>query len=119
MAAVRDQQAWLFAVDEAHRISEWGHDFLPASLGLRRAIEQIVRPTILAPTATATPNERFAVPLRRSGLAVEQLGEDSGLSRARGSPGRNPDAAGHPSRARWRTALARPRLRLGAHSTAG
>ncbi len=44
----------LFAVDEAHCISEWGHDFRPDYLRLREAIEQLNRPQVLALTATAT-----------------------------------------------------------------
>ncbi|HYY59493.1 MAG TPA: ATP-dependent DNA helicase RecQ, partial [Pyrinomonadaceae bacterium] len=48
----------LFAVDEAHCISQWGHDFRPDYLRLREAIEQIGRPQIAALTATATPHVR-------------------------------------------------------------
>ena len=44
----------LFAVDEAHCISEWGHDFRPDYLRLRQAIEFLGRPRVLALTATAT-----------------------------------------------------------------
>ncbi len=43
----------LVVIDEAHCISQWGHDFRPAYLGLRRAIEAVGRPPVLALTATA------------------------------------------------------------------
>ncbi|MGH9942554.1 MAG: RecQ family ATP-dependent DNA helicase [Pyrinomonadaceae bacterium] len=42
-------------IDEAHCISEWGHDFRPAFLSLRGAIETLGSPLVLALTATATP----------------------------------------------------------------
>ncbi len=56
----------LVVVDEAHCISEWGHDFRPEYLRLGAAIEKLGRPTVLALTATAAP------PVRRE--IVERLG---------------------------------------------
>lgn len=56
----------LFAVDEAHCISHWGHDFRPDYLRLRSIIQEIGKPPVLALTATATPRIRLDI--------AEQLG---------------------------------------------
>jgi len=54
MEAIGKRKVGLFAVDEAHCISEWGHDFRPDYLRLPRVIERLGRPTVMACTATAT-----------------------------------------------------------------
>ena len=44
-----------YAVDEAHCISEWGHDFRPEYSHIRDMVKRIGRAPIIALTATATP----------------------------------------------------------------
>ena len=53
-SALAAQGVALLVVDEAHCISQWGHDFRPAYLEIGAAIEALGHPTVLALTATAT-----------------------------------------------------------------
>jgi len=63
---LRNANVSLFVVDEAHCISEWGHDFRPDYLRLGHVVEGLGHPRVLALTATATPRVRDEI--------VERLG---------------------------------------------
>jgi ATP-dependent DNA helicase RecQ len=52
--ALSHREIDLVAVDEAHCVSEWGHDFRPDYLRLPQVVERLGRPTVMACTATAT-----------------------------------------------------------------
>ncbi|HEY0755323.1 MAG TPA: ATP-dependent DNA helicase RecQ [Ktedonobacteraceae bacterium] len=63
---VREAKPALFVVDEAHCISEWGHDFRPGYARLGAIIEALGHPRVLALTATASQPVRDEI--------VERLG---------------------------------------------
>ncbi len=79
MTALVDVNVALFAVDEAHCLSQWGHDFRPEYMKLGKVLEKLGRPQALALTATATPV------VRKDILGVLQLRDPfetvSGFSR--------------------------------------
>ena len=113
-AMLRDLDVPLVAVDEAHCISEWGHDFRPEYLAIGGVVADLPGARVLACTATATPIVRDEI-LARLGLppdtpqmvrgfarpnlslrAVEVEGRrerdglvDAALAEALGGPGRS------------------------------
>ena len=58
IAAMQSVEIALFAIDEAHCLSQWGHDFRPDYLRLNEGLEKLGRPQVVALTATATPEVR-------------------------------------------------------------
>ena len=113
-AMLRELDVPLVAVDEAHCISEWGHDFRPEYLAIGGVVADLPGARVLACTATATPIVRDEI-LARLGLppdtpqmvrgfarpnlslrAVEVEGRrerdglvDAALAEALGGPGRS------------------------------
>jgi ATP-dependent DNA helicase RecQ len=68
LAEIRELRPALVAVDEAHCVSAWGHDFRPDYLQLGRAIAELGRPPVVALTATASPPVREDI-VTRLGLS--------------------------------------------------
>jgi ATP-dependent DNA helicase RecQ len=66
----------LVVVDEAHCISQWGHDFRPAYIEMAASIEALGRPPVLALTATATEDvvEDIGKQLNRTHIHVVNTG---------------------------------------------
>ena len=72
LALLRRHPVSLLVVDEAHCISQWGHDFRPAFLEIGAAVRALGRPVVLALTATA--NDEVAAEIRdRLGIPREGL----------------------------------------------
>ena len=69
-ALLRDLDCPLVAIDEAHCISEWGHDFRPDYLQLGDLVADLSQARVLACTATATPVVRDEI-IARLGLPAD------------------------------------------------
>jgi ATP-dependent DNA helicase RecQ len=65
-----------YAIDEAHCISEWGHDFRPEYRRIRPIIEEISRAPIIALTATATPKVQHDI-MKNLGMLGAEVYKDS------------------------------------------
>ena len=61
IALLKDLKISFYAIDEAHCISEWGHDFRPEYRKIRGIAEQIGRAPMIALTATATPKVQYDI----------------------------------------------------------
>ncbi len=68
LAQLRRLQLSMVAIDEAHCISQWGHDFRPDYLRMTEALDALQAPRMLACTATATPQVRQEIQ-ERLGMA--------------------------------------------------
>ena len=80
MTALAQAEVSLLAVDEAHCVSQWGHDFRPDYLRLREVAASIGRPPILAVTATATEQVRADIEAQL-GLRDDRLALVRGFDR--------------------------------------
>jgi ATP-dependent DNA helicase RecQ len=77
---IRDIAVPLVAVDEAHCISEWGHDFRPEYLEIGGLLAELPDARVLACTATATPVVRDEI-LARLGLPADTPQHVHGFAR--------------------------------------
>ena len=74
VAFLRQADISFVAIDEAHCISEWGHDFRPEYRRIKSIVEELGRVPLIALTATATPKVRLDIQknLNMEGATVYQ-----------------------------------------------
>ena len=72
IALLKEIKISFYAVDEAHCISEWGHDFRPEYRRIRAIVDEIGRAPIIALTATATPKVQSDI-LKSLGIPEAQV----------------------------------------------
>jgi ATP-dependent DNA helicase RecQ len=70
--ALKELKVALFAIDEAHCISQWGHDFRPSYIKLGEVINRLGNPPVMALTATATPEVKEDI-IKQLGLNNPEL----------------------------------------------
>ncbi|MEM7182186.1 MAG: RecQ family ATP-dependent DNA helicase [Spirochaetota bacterium] len=72
LQVLQDRNVSLLAIDEAHCVSQWGHDFRPYYKKIDEFRKQLQEPTTIALTATATPHVRKDI-IEQIGLASEDV----------------------------------------------
>ncbi|MEZ6092184.1 MAG: RecQ family ATP-dependent DNA helicase [Pirellulaceae bacterium] len=72
LQVLQQREVRLLAVDEAHCISQWGHDFRPDYTRLREIRQRLGDPTTIALTATATPQVQADI-IAQLGLRPEEM----------------------------------------------
>ncbi len=73
---LKNQKISFVAIDEAHCISEWGHDFRPEYRNLKNIIENIDNVPVIGLTATATPKVQDDI-LKNLGISNANVFKDS------------------------------------------
>ena len=110
--ALRAAHVGLFVVDEAHCVSQWGHDFRPDYFRLADAARWLGAQALVASTATATPQVAADIVarlgLREPGARHHRLRSPEPVLRRRAVPRRGRQARADRRRAGRTTARARP-----------
>jgi ATP-dependent DNA helicase RecQ len=107
--ALKNLDVGLFVVDEAHCVSQWGHDFRPDYFALADAAEAVGARATIALTATATP--QVAVDIERRLRLRDPVRVTTGFDRPNLSFGVVPCRGGADKRRRLVTALSDPAAR--------